>query len=477
MLFERLPDGLFGPLAAPNRRHYWQLLMRLFDEFFGPDAPLPPSQGYPRRDITAALERYLLSDDPWENEDGLAPDSPRAARAQAIYERFRQAGWLRQERLGARDRVLMPPLITQLLNLLCDFIERGPAYIGAKVRAIELLLQQVRDGRALGDTLDEAASQARQLLSQVSAISLQVRDLMPELGKAESTAAFVRELFRRYVSELFIGDYADLYRSDHPLARRAVIIGMARELEQGERHQALLKWYAEQGCDPAQAQARLQRSLRRLGELERIDEYLARLDEDMRHANRRALAFLDYRLRSPDRLQALIEHAIARLQQLPRSAPQASLRLPVPGGPLLAEARLRAPRRKPRPIPRSANSLQRPSPEQIARMRLLKRIQRARLVLPDDLARYLAPFRAAGEVHSDRLPLHDIPAIRAYQTLLTLALRSTRPGGLQAHDPLRRHLRGFSVQLLPAQQSRHAQLHSQAFLIRFSPSPGPGKSA
>jgi hypothetical protein len=51
------------------------------------------------------------------------------------------------------------------------------------------------------------------------------------------------------------------------------------------------------------------RSLRRLRELERIDEYLARLDEDIRQANRRALAFLDYRLRAPDKLDVLLRRA------------------------------------------------------------------------------------------------------------------------------------------------------------------------
>ena len=56
-LFSRVPPGLFGPLASPNREHYWQLLCRLFDEFFGPDAPIPPIHGLPRREVVAAIER------------------------------------------------------------------------------------------------------------------------------------------------------------------------------------------------------------------------------------------------------------------------------------------------------------------------------------------------------------------------------------------------------------------------------------
>ena len=70
-----MPQGLFGPLASPNRMHYWRLLCRLFDESFGPDAPMPPSIGFPRRDITDAIKRYLLTDDPWMTDEGCVRSS------------------------------------------------------------------------------------------------------------------------------------------------------------------------------------------------------------------------------------------------------------------------------------------------------------------------------------------------------------------------------------------------------------------
>lgn len=158
-LLSVVPDGVFGPLASPNRRHYCRLLCRLFGEFFGPDAPLPPSAGLPRREITAGLEHYLLTDDPWEDAEGESPDTPVPVRAAGIYERLRTAGWLRQERIGAREMVSMPPVVVRLMATLVEFSERGPAFLGAKVRSIELQLQlqQVVDGQAGGDTLDEAA--------------------------------------------------------------------------------------------------------------------------------------------------------------------------------------------------------------------------------------------------------------------------------------------------------------------------------
>ena len=317
------------------------------------------------------------------------------------------------------------------------------------MRSIELQLQQVVEGKAFGDALDEAADQARRLLVSLSSMSLKVRDLMPELSRAESTAQFARQWFERYVSSFFVGDYADLHKADHPLARRSAILAMAQQVEGTALRETMLGWYREHlaAGDAERAEAHLQRSLRRLHELERIDEYLGRLDEDIRQANRRALAFLDYRLRAPDKLDVLLRRACRGVLQ----APEDALRLPVAPGPLMDDAQLRPPRRKPQPIPRSANAVQQPTPEQLARLSLLRRMKRARLVNAEDMARYVGRhLPSEGSVDSAHLAIASIEDLRAYQTLLTLALRSHRIGGLRRDDPLARLLRGFRVELLDA---------------------------
>lgn len=463
-LFALLPAGLFGPLASTNREHYWQILYRLYDEFFGPDAPMPPSIGLQRREITSAIERYLLADDPWEREDGDAPDAPLSIRANTIYERFRVAGWLRQERFGAREMTSMPPVVSQILALLVEFCERGPTFLSAKVRSIELQMQQVVDGKAGGDALDEAADQARRLLASLSAMSLQVRDLMPELSRAETTAQFVRQLFERYVGQLFVGDYASLHKADHPMARRTAILAMAGEIESTPIRRRVLDWYRDNltAGDADRAEQRLQRSLRRLRELDRLDEYLGRLDDDLRQANRRALAFLDYRLRAPDKLDTLLRRACRGVAQ----ADEADLRLPVAAGALMDESRLRPPRQKSRPIPRSANALREPTPEQLARLHLLRRIKRARQVTPEDLANYVGRvLDGRSSVASDDLAIVGIEDFRAYQALLTLALRAHRRGGLRREDPLQRLQRGFRVELIADARSGNTHLRGARFVL------------
>ena len=93
----------------------------------------------------------------------------------------------------------------------------------------------------------EWLDQARRLLSSLAAMSLQVRDLMPELVRSETTAQFARQWFERYVAQFFIRDYADLHRADHPLARRAQILLMVQEIEAGPLREDIAGWYRELG--------------------------------------------------------------------------------------------------------------------------------------------------------------------------------------------------------------------------------------
>ena len=65
----------------------------------------------------------------------------------------------------------------------------------------------------------------------------------------------------------------------------------------------------------------------------------------------------------------------------------------------------------------------------------LERMKRARLVLPEDLARYVGRHLGDAErVDSRDLAVATIEDLRAYQTLVTLGLRSRRKTGLRRDD-------------------------------------------
>ena len=84
-----------------------------------------------------------------------------------------------------------------------------------------------------------------------------------------------------------------------------------------------------------------------------------------------------------------------------------------------------------------------------SRAQRLRRMKRARLVTAEDMARYVGRHLQQGAaLESSALDIASIEDLRAYQTLLTLALRGNRIGGLRREDPLGRLLRGFRDELL-----------------------------
>ncbi|HEU0276532.1 MAG TPA: hypothetical protein VFQ95_01735, partial [Rhodanobacteraceae bacterium] len=92
---------------------------------------------------------------------------------------------------------------------------------------------------------------------------------------------------------------------------------------------------------------------------------------------------------------------------------------------------------------------------------------RARLVNAEDMARYLGRhLPPEGGIDSTQLSIGSIEDLRAYQTLLTLALRSRRIGGLRREDPLGRLQRGFRVELLdPGEADDNGYLRAPRFAV------------
>lgn len=116
LLFERLPDLLFSPLASANRQQYWALLCALHERRFGPDAPLPPSHGFSTREITQDIEDELLLQEVWEDEDSETPETPIGIRANGVFNRLLESGWFRIDRYGVGWNVTMRPAVSQFLT-------------------------------------------------------------------------------------------------------------------------------------------------------------------------------------------------------------------------------------------------------------------------------------------------------------------------------------------------------------------------
>lgn len=422
LLFERLPDKLFAPLASLNRYRYWALLCHLHISRFGPDAPLPPSNGFSVREILQDIEDELLTQDIWESEDDHTLETQANIRAHMVLNRLVDAGWFRLDTYGLEKRVTMRPPVSQFLTFMITFAETGPIFVSGKIRSIDINIQQILEGNADSDTLAESADQARNLLEHVRNTGTTVRDIMEALSKETATAQYVRQFFNQYIEQVFIGDYRELRTKEHPLSRRPQIIRAVEELQESEHHRnRLIGWYESKRCsgDRKRAELMFEKDIQRLLDLRRIDEYLERLDDEIRLANRRALAYLDYRLRSLRPVDHMVTHVIEALT---------SGNLPVMGDPfpadgLMSGTGLAEPRKQvERPSP---SSLRRhvPSEEELARSRVMLRARDARSVTSPKLAEYVRQqVDAQGRASDKTLALNSVSDVRNFQTLATVGM-------------------------------------------------------
>ncbi|MEJ8852643.1 Wadjet anti-phage system protein JetA family protein [Variovorax rhizosphaerae] len=421
-LFKRLPDRLFAPLASANRLQYWSLLCALHAKRFGPEAPLPPSRGFLMREITADIAEELQYQDWAPDGDDVTPATPLAIRANMVFNRLREAEWIRVERVGVREMVTMAPAVAHFMNRLVEFAHTGPEFVSGKIRSVEANLKLLLEESTDGSSLQEAARQSRALLEQVRIAGTNVRDLMLEIGRVDATGEFVRRFFDDYVERMFIGDYKELRIREHPLARRQEILRLAAHVQQTPAVRVrLIQWYLEKqaGRDPMRAEAMFERDIQKVEDLRRIDEYLDRLDDEIRRANKLALAYLDYRLRAARPLDELIGQAI---EAVVTHGSEAAALSPFAPGECIAGERLVSPRVENKRAPPSSLRKQVMSPEQEARARLALMARDRRTMSLPKLAAFVRQQLGEGDsMPSLALQVDSIESVRALQVLCTVA--------------------------------------------------------
>ncbi len=464
-LFNRLSPELFGPLAAPNSRRYWNLLCRLIDEMWG-DGGRSPGEETPKPVVVRKIETLLAADDPWEE----ALETPVANRAHEIVRTLVESGWLSQRRRGVAEMITLRPIIAQFHSVLCEFARHEPEFLGSKVRSIHFNLRAVAEGE-LGQYV-EAAKQAKQCMAHIANTGCRVQDLMDALMKRTSAREFVRGFFEEYVEKVFIADYSELRTRDHPLQHRSQIIATTLQLQHDvSRREALVGWYQEKkaGGDRIRAEFLYERDTRLLLRLKDVDEQLQRLDEEIRDANQRAIAFIEYKMRAPKRLDKLLARALQATDRLE----EGHAALPAASGFRHAGRELLAkPRMTTKPIAATAVDKRPPTLQELAMELLRKRMADNRLVdkvkLANYVVRHLGTTRTA--INSDELTIDSINDLCCYQRLLLIAAHGACPPSQRRSDPQLQMLRGVRIGFLPDAMTRNAYFEHPRFHILLEPS-------
>lgn len=459
-LFDRLPATLFRPLAAANNRRYWALLARLMGELWG-DGGRSPGEEAPKQVVVRAIESFLAADDPWEEE----LDTPIAVRAHGIYTTLCDSGWLTQRRRGVVDHVTVRPVVAQFYTVLVDFAHHEPEFLGSKVRSIFLNLREVAAGGA-PELYPEAARQAKHVMAHIANTGCRVQDLMDELVTRTSAREFVRGFFEEYIEKVFIADYTEFRTHNHPLQHRAEIIRLAIGFQHEPRQcRALIDWYAQKQTNGDQVRAEMlyERDTRLLLRLRDVEEHLRRLDEEIAIAHQRAMAYFEYKLRSPGSFDKLIARALAAVGELD----EGHIALPNRTGVYHAsEHGLARPRQAAREVVATPVEQEPPTIEELAKEAMRQRMNADRLVTPIKLAAYVARhLEGKTTISSDDLEIRSINDLCCYQRLLLIALRDHCPASKRNQDVHLQMVPGMHVAFVPLATTQNAHMEHQRFLI------------
>lgn len=340
MLFARLPDTIFKPLAGPNRAVYQEVLLKLHSVFFDDESPdLFPSREMVQREVEETLGRMARlewakeeDDDPEEQEDTVTGVAPLAAR---VLRRLMRTGWLDEEREGYdRPRLVMPPAVNFLLRTLMEISRQEKKNYGGTVLSILNNLEAALDKpveRAIG--IQEAVRVARDFNEHLTAMIYGLRELQAQISSTREPRAILASFFDDFVAEILVADYKTLKTKNNPFRFRRQILSLLHDLRQDrDRLSQLVSGYVEQfGIGEEAAKKRLDDHLQLIERVfETVEARLAKIDQFRYRLEQRVADTVRYMDRTIPGAKARFVALLMRVGEAADRRPEALEEIPFP---------------------------------------------------------------------------------------------------------------------------------------------------
>lgn len=398
MLFGKLPDDIFRPLAGPNRNIFEKVLKRLHRLFFDDDNP---DSDAPRREIilheiyqVLAIEEALALKDE-DGDSGAVYDTIPLA-ADYIYRRLVNTGWLEIEEDGYYINIVPNPNARLLLEALIGIEAHEKKSYGRTVISILSHIESaINAPKERGIVFLDAVSQTREFSNHLRGILYNLKEVQDLLAKTKDPKEVLASFFEEFVENILIADYKTLNSADNPFRFRSRIINLLQQAEHLDMiFNPLFEAYASHfGIAEAEAAARLRRDIDYISRVFRsVDRRLEKIDSfRFRLENRVAES-----VRFIDRTMPGMSNRLASLLSSLGSALEDENDVPQIPGPLLSSqtrnlspfSLYAPPGRKERPSvqvlkPRAVN------PEVKRRKELVRQFMKKRAFEPFRVVRYL----------------------------------------------------------------------------------------
>ena len=435
MIFTHLPDDVFNLLSGSAKYLYAEVLLDLFDHFYGDDASIHPperSELIDRIAIVAKKPVHKDVHDPDGNEQVGMSGHPTQ-----IYYRLRDCGWLDEIRDGYRIIVDMPPEIILLLSAL-EKIKAGAArnYTGTVASILASVERAYNYPNDHGAALAEAARQTKELIHHLRAMTASLRRLEERVVRQPDPASVFKKFFEEFVGDFIVDQYKSLLTRNNPWRYRTDIVSLSETiLEDSHKVSVLSDVYLQTEALTSVDDAR-QRVLNDLQAIrsafDGIDSLRSTIDQFKGRVERRAVNTIRYMDRIDREDINRLTTAIRKLASLKLNSEDfAPLKMDLMeghkplGGAFLYTPRRKIVRRKPEPRTVSL-------PDPALRLRKEAKLAFQRRMRPgsEQIAAYLAEleFDSDGKVESDDLRINSLDDFVVFDALRRMAGRNNNGG-------------------------------------------------
>jgi hypothetical protein len=240
-LFDFYPEAIFNPLASPNKRLYFDVIESLYSTFFDDSAEyLETTVEIPR--IKSHIEQILFDgelDTYFDEDNGVEVELKSVDdyknKANAIYSKLKESGWLKIDKDGVRQRIYMSPRINGLIDFLSKSSRDFSDEIGGSVFSIYQILLAVSSEKYgasdVAGALSNAVSDSKRISRRMNNLGAELLDLHEKLGGLLDLSEKTKMFFEDFIGNSSFTAYKDIKGANHPFRFKSEILKLLDNLE------------------------------------------------------------------------------------------------------------------------------------------------------------------------------------------------------------------------------------------------------
>lgn len=402
MLFSKLPDNIFKPLAGPNRHIYQDVLLSLYPVFFDENEA---EDFFPRKDAVideieeslARLERLQ-----WfaENSDGseeIEPFPSIPGCADYVYNRLVKTGWLEEDQEGYNKSVVMPPIVSALLAALIDISHNQKKSYGGTVLGILVQIEAaIGNPVEMGQLFIEAFDNTRKFNSHLTSIIYGLKDIQTQIISSRAPREILATFFDDFVTNILIADYKTLQSENNPFRFRTKILQHLRLLQGSWETTVKIAKHYEERYALSEVAARtllMDHTQYLLSSFELVDRRLKKIDQFRARLEDRVAETVRYLDKTSPGIRTKIATILEGIGTIAKESPEELLLLPFPYGLLthsiIAPKSIRTVSKRRQPVTTQILRETSVSPEVVARSRALIAYMARRRITSDKVVEYI----------------------------------------------------------------------------------------